>query len=172
RRARFLWNWMLTPMIAWLLVPFTGRLQALGLSVAFAGDRSLLSLPRAVWEGFMPSDARWIVVVLLCGSIVAAFRSATTRLVLLSLGALVLFEIAFLTLFHQGNLQPRLIVHLAPLVALAAAAWVPAVPRTPRLLIGAGAAALLLWTVLPLWRGPELVATLSRGLESTPNGPP
>ncbi len=172
RRARFLWNWMLTPMIAWLLVPFTGRLQALGLSVAFAGDRSPLSLPRAVWEGWMPSDARWIVVVLLCGSIVAAFRSATTRLVLLSLGALVLFEIAVLTLFHQGNLEPRLIVHLAPLVALAAAAWVPALPRTPRLVIGAGAAALLLWAVLPLWHGPELVATLSRGLESTPNGPP
>src|SRR4029453_17926505 len=85
----------------------------------------------------MPSDGRWIVVVLLCGSIVAAFRSATTRLVLLSLGALVLFEIAFLTLFHQRSLQPRLIVHLAPLVALAAAAWVPAGPRTPRLLIGA-----------------------------------
>jgi hypothetical protein len=172
RRARFLWNWLLTPMIAWILVPFTGRLQALGLTVAFGDDRSLLSLPRGAWEGWMPSEARWIVVALLCGSIIAAFRSATTRLAMLSLGALVLFEIAFLTVFHPGNLEPRLIVHLAPLVALAAAAWVPAVPRTPRLLIGAGAAAVLLWTVLPLWRSPELVATLSRGFESTVNGPP
>ena len=172
RRARFLWNWLLTPMIAWILVPFTGRLQALGLTVAFDADRSLLSLPRAVWEGWIPSDAHWIVVALLCGSILAAFRSATTRLVLLSLGALVLFEIAFLTLFHQGDLQPRLIVPLAPLMALCAAAWVPAVPRTPRVVIGAGAAAVLLWTVLPLWRSPELVATLSRGFQSTANGPP
>jgi len=57
-------------------------------------------------------------------------------------------------------------------VALCVAAWVPAVPRTPRVVIGADAAAVLLWTVLPLWRSPELVATLSRGFQSTANGPP
>jgi len=171
RRARFLWNWLLTPMIAWILIPFTGRLQALALTLAFH-DRSPLALPRAAWEGWMPTDARWIVVALLCGSILAAFRSTTTRLVLLSMGAVVLFELAFLTLFHPGNLEPRLIVPLTPLVALAAAAWVPALPRTPRFLVGAGAAAVLFWSVLPEWRGPELQATLSRGFESTVNGPP
>ena len=89
---------------------------------------------------------------------------------LLPLGALVLFQVTFLTVLGHGNLQPRLIVNLAPLVALAAAAWVPAAPRVPRVLLGAGAAVLLLWAVLPLWRGPELVATLSRGFESTENG--
>jgi hypothetical protein len=55
-------------------------------------------------------------------------------------------------------------------VALCAVAWVPAVTRTSRLVLGAGAAAALLWAVLPLWRGPELVATLSRGFESAANG--
>ena len=87
-------------------------------------------------------------------------------------GALTLFAAHSALAARLRHLEPRLIVHLAPLVALAAAAWVPALQRTPRLLIGAGVAVLLLWTVLPLWRGPELVATLSRGLESTPDGRP
>ena len=174
RRARFLWKWLLTPMVVWILVPFSGRLQTFGGSLAWAGSGSasdwLLSLPRAAWEGWVPAETRWIVLALLCGSILAAFRSATTRLVLGSLGGLVLLEIAFLTLLQRGNPQPRLIVHLAPLVALSAAAWVPAVPHVVRTPLGAAAAALLLWMVLPTWRGPELVATLSRGFESTANG--
>ena len=178
RRARFLWKWLLTPMIAWLLVPFTGRLQTLAASVAFdrrgAGPDTLggwlLHLPRAAWEGWMPAGARWVVLALLCGSILAAWRSTSTRRVVVALGALVLFQIAVLTVFDPGNLQARLIVHLAPLVALAAAAWVPAVPRVPRVLLGTGAAALLLWAALPLWRGPALVETLSRGFETTENG--
>ncbi len=178
RRARFLWNWLLTPMIAWILVPFTWRLQTLAAGVASGSDRVgrgslrewLLYFPRAAWEGWLPSDARWVVLALLCGSILAAWRSVATRRVLFPLGALVLFQLTFLTVLHHGNLQPRLIANLAPLVALAAAAWVPAVPRVPRALLGAGAAVLLLWAVLPLWRGPELVATLSRGFESTANG--
>ena len=37
RRARFLWNWLLTPMIAWILVPFTWRLQTLGEAFGSAG---------------------------------------------------------------------------------------------------------------------------------------
>ena len=178
RRARFLWKWLLTPMVAWLLVPFTSRLQTLAASAAFDGQRVgpgamrewLLHLPRAAWEGWMPSDVRWVVPALLCGSIVAAWRSAPTRRVVVALGALVLFQISVLTVFDRGALTPRLIVHLAPLVAIAAAAWVPAVPRVPRVLLGAGAAALLLWAALPLWRGPALVETLSRGFESTENG--
>jgi hypothetical protein len=178
RRARFLWNWLLTPMVAWTLLPFTSGLQTLAAGMAFdggavgpgSGREWLLYLPRVAWEGWMPSEARWIVLALLCGSILAASRSALTRRVLVALGALVLLQVAFLMVFRHGNLQPRLIVHLAPLVALAAAAWVPAVPRVPRVVLGAGASALLLWTVLPRWRGPELVATLSRGFESTANG--
>ena len=177
RRARFLWNWLLTPMIAWILMPFTWRLQTLAAGVTFGSNRLgrgslrewLLYLPRAAWEGWLPSDARWVVLALLCGSVLAAWRSVATRRVLFPLGALVIFQLTFLTVF-DGNLQPRLIVNLAPLVALAAAAWVPAVPRVPRVLLGASAALLLLWAVLPLWRGPELVATLSRGFESTANG--
>ena len=176
RRARFLWNWLLTPMIAWLLVPFTWRLQSLGEDFGSAGlgpgslQEWLLYFPRAAWERWLPSDARWVLLALLCGSILAAWRSAATRRVLFPLGALVLFQVTCLTVLDHGNLQPRAIVNLAPLVALAAAAWVPAVPRVPRALLGAGAAVLLLWAVLPLWRGPELVATLSGGFESTANG--
>src|SRR6516162_2276693 len=110
RRARFLWKWLLTPMVVWILVPFSGRLQTFGGSLAWAGSGSgsgadwLLSLPRAAWEGWVPAETRWIVLALLCGSILAAFRSATTRLVLGSLGGLVLLEIAFLTLLQRGNL--------------------------------------------------------------------
>jgi len=176
RRARFLWNWLLTPMIAWLLVPFTWRLQTLGEVFGSAGvgpgplGERLLYFPRAAWDGWLPSDARWVLLALLCGSILAAWRSVATRRVLFPLGALVLFQVTCLTVFDHRNLQPRLIVNLAPLVALAAAAWVPAAPRVPRVLLGAGAAVLLLWAVLPFWRGPELVATLSRGFESTANG--
>ena len=40
----------------------------------------------------------------------------------------------------------------------------------PESVLGVGAALLLLWAFLPLWRAPELVATLSRGFESTANG--
>ena len=77
RRARFLWNWLLTPMIAWILVPFTWRLQTLAAGAAFGSDgvgqRSprewLLYYPRTAWEGWLPSDARWLVLALLCGSI-------------------------------------------------------------------------------------------------------
>jgi len=178
RRARFLWNWLLTPMIAWILVPFTWRLQTLAAGLTFGSApiepaslrERLLYFPRAAWEAWWPPDVRWVVLALLCGSILAAWRSVATRRVLLPLGALVLFQLTFLTVFHNGNPQPRLIVNLAPLVALAAAAWVPAATRVPRVLLGAGAAVLLLWAVLPLWRGPELVATLSRGFESTANG--
>ncbi|RPH68004.1 MAG: hypothetical protein EHM78_20325 [Myxococcaceae bacterium] len=178
RRARFLWKWLLTPMVAWVLVPFTWRLQTLAAGAASGGDRVgpgsvqewLLSTSRTAGEAWVPSGAPWIVVALLCGSILAAIRSSVTRRVLVSLGALVLFEVAFLTVLRHGNLQAPLIVHLAPLVALCAVAWVPAVTRTSRLVLGAGAAAALLWAVLPLWRGPELVATLSRGFESTANG--
>ena len=176
RRARFLWNWLLTPMIAWLLVPFTWRLQTLGQAFGSAGvgpgslREWLLYFPRAAWEGWLPSDARWVVLALLGGSILAAWRSVATRRVLFALAALILFQVTFLTIFHHGNLQPRLIVNLAPLVALAAAAWVPAATRVTRVVLGVGAALLLLWAFLPLWRAPELVATLSRGFESTANG--
>jgi hypothetical protein len=176
RRARFLWNWLLTPMIAWILVPFTWRLQTLGEAFGSPGvgpgslREWLLYFPRAAWQGWLPSDARWVVLALLGGSILAALRSVTTRRVLFPLAALVLFQVTFLTVFDHGNLQPRLIVNLAPLVALAAAAWVPAATRVTRVVLGVGAAALLLWAVLPLWRAPELVATLSRGFESTANG--
>ena len=176
RRARFLWNWMLTPMIAWILVPFTWRLQTLGETFGSAGGGPgslrewLLYFPRAAWEGWLPGNARWVVLALLCASILAAWRSVATRRVLFPLGALVLVQVTCLTVLDHGNLQSRLIVNLAPLVALAAAAWVPAAPRVPRVLLGAGAALLLLWAVLPVWRGPELVATLSRGFESTETG--
>jgi hypothetical protein len=165
-------------MVAWLLVPFSWRLQTLAASVTFESDHvqpgavldRLLYFPRAAWAGWFPPDGRWMVVALLGGSVLAAWRSAATRRALVSLGALGLCQVAILTVLNRGNVQPRLTVNLAPLVALAAAAWVPALPRVPRVVLAAGAGAFLLWAVLPLWRGPGLVATLSRGFESTANG--
>lgn len=178
RRARFLWKWLLTPMIAWTLVPFTWRLQTLVTGLGFDSNQlrpgailhRLLDPPRAAWAGWFPPDGRWIVVTLLGASLVAAWCSVAARRVLVPLGALVLFQVTLLAVFKQGNFQPRLILNLAPLVALAAAAWIPAVPRLPRVLLATGAATLLLWAVLPLWRGPELVATLSRGFGSAAAG--
>jgi len=178
RRARFLWNWLLTPMIAWTLVPFSSRLQMLETGMGFDSNQllpgsilhRLLDFPRAAWAGWFPPDGRWIVLVLLGASLVAAWRSVVARRVLVPLGALVVFQVTLLAAFRHGDFQPRLILNLAPLVALAAAAWVPAMPRVPRGVLAAGAATLLLWAVVPLWRGPELVATISRGFGSAADG--
>jgi hypothetical protein len=177
-RLSHFWSWLVTPMVAWLLVPFTWRLQTLGASVTFDSQQTkpgafleqLLYFPRIAWEGWFPPSARGLVIVLLCATALAAWRSAATRRVLLPFGAVIGVELAVLTLFNHRNYQPRLTVNLAPLLALVAAAWVPALPRWPRAVLASSAAALLLWAVLPLWRSPTLVATLSRGFESTENG--
>ncbi|HZW88000.1 MAG TPA: hypothetical protein VFF12_02880, partial [Myxococcaceae bacterium] len=171
RRARFLWRWLVAPMIVLTLVPFTSRLQMLAAETGFEVrpaailDR-ILDLSRAAWAGWFPPDGRWIVVAMLGASLVTCWRSISVRRVLSALGALVLFQVAVLAIFKRGGVQPRLILNLAPLVALAAVAWVPAMPRVPRALLSTGVSALLLWAVVPLWRAPELVATVSRGFGS------
>jgi hypothetical protein len=172
RRARFLWNWLLAPMIVLTIV--TSRLQIFASEMRLEVDQlrpeaiveRIVDPSRAAWAGWFPPDARWIVVAMLGASLVASWRSGAARRVLLALGALVLFQVTTLAIFQHGNVQPRLILNLAPLVALAAVAWVPAVPRNPRAVLSIGVITLLLWTVSPLWGGPELVATLSRGFGS------
>jgi hypothetical protein len=177
-RVRYFWSWLLTPMVAWILVPFTWRLQTLGASVTFDSRQTrpgalveqLLYFPRAAWEGWFPPGAQWLVLALLGATALAAWRSAATRRVLVPFAAVIVCELAVLTSFNHRNYQPRLIVNLAPLVALVASAWVPAVPRWPRVLLASCAAGMLSWTILPLWSRPMLVTTLSRGFESTENG--
>jgi hypothetical protein len=172
RRARFLWNWLLAPMIVLTIV--TSRLQIFASEMRLEVDQlrpgaileRIVDPSRAAWAGWFPPDAPWIAVAMLGGSLVASWRSVAARRVLLALSALVLFQVTVLAIFKHGNVQPRLMLNLVPLVALAAVAWVPAVPRIPRAVLSIGVSTLLLWTVLPLWRGPELVATLSRGFGS------
>jgi hypothetical protein len=178
RRARFLWKWLLTPMIAWTLVPFSTRLQALAEGNGFERTQlgpgpildRFLGYARSAWAEWFPPDGRWLVLALLGASLLAAWRSVPARRALVSLGALILLPVILGAVFRHGDFQSRRILHLTPLVALAAVVWVPAVPRAPRLLLSGAMAALLLWSVGPLWRGPNLVATLSRGFGSTADG--
>src|SRR5262249_46880902 len=160
RRARFLWNWLLAPMIALTLVPFTARFQVLAAEMSFQGDQlrpgavldRFLGLSRAALAAWFSTDGRWFVVAMLGASLVASWRSVAARRVLVPLGALIVFQVTVLAILEHGNVQGRLILNLAPLVALAAVAWVPAVPRVPRALLSISLSTLLLWAVLPLWR--------------------
>src|SRR5262249_53199791 len=160
------------------LVPFTWRLETLVTSVtvdsgpvmASALDR-LLFYPRAIWTGWLPGSARWMVLALLCGTAMAAVRSPAVRGRLLALGTVAGIELFALTFLAGRNLQPRRAVDLAPLLALAAVLWVPALPRPAlRQVLGGVAAVALLASVLPGWRAPELAGTLGRGFESLENG--
>jgi hypothetical protein len=177
-RLRFAWSWLLVPMVLWLLVPFTWRLETLVTSTTFDSGRGALGLvdrllfyPRAVLEGWFPPGARWLAVLLLFGTVVAARFSPRVRGQLLPVAAVAGLELAALTVLAGRNLQPRFAVNLAPLVALAAALWVPALHRPSlRALLAGGASLLLLGAVLPVWRGPALAATVARGFESRENG--
>ena len=178
-RIRFFWVWLFTPMAAWLLVPFTWRLEVLADSVRFDSHQAsstallerLLYYPRAAWEGWFPPGVEWGVLLLLAATGVAAIRSAFVRRLVVPFGVLALVELAMLALLSRSNFQPRLSVNLAPLVALAAGAWVPAVASTrPRAALAVAASVLLCLGVWTRWQRPVLIRTLSEGFESTEAG--
>jgi hypothetical protein len=176
-RLRFAWAWLLCPMLLWLLVPFTWRVETLLASATFdAGvgalgplDR-LLFYPRAAWRGWFPSIEGWIALGLLACTGVLALRSPRLRTQLLPLAAVVGVELSVLTALGGQNLQPRFSVNLAPLVALAAALWIPAAPPAWARVTAATVTAALLVLGLPVWRDVMLAPVLSRGFESRENG--
>jgi hypothetical protein len=178
RRLRFAWVWLLTPMVLWLLVPFTWRLETLVRSTTFDPGpgpeglvHRLLYYPRVAWAGWFPPDAAWIALALLGITLLAALRSPWLRARLVPIGAVVAVELAALGLLAGRNFQPRLAVNLAPLVALVAALWIPEVRRTwLQTVLAAAISAVLLVSVLPGWRPGPLAAVMARGFESRENG--
>jgi hypothetical protein len=178
RRLRFVWAWLLTPMVLWLLVPFTWRLETLVTSTTFDAGTGpiglvprLLFYPRAAWSGWFPPEAEWIALALLGLTVFAAFWSPWLRTRLVPIGAVVGVELAALVFLAGRNFQPRLSVNVAPLVALVAALWVPEI-RRPWLqaVLTVAASTVLLVAVVPGWRRAPLVAVLERGFESRENG--
>jgi hypothetical protein len=173
-RVRYFWLWLFTPMAAWLLVPFCWRLEVLADSVRFdshqASTRGLLDrllyYPRAAWEGWFTPGAGWLALLLLGATAATAIRSPFVRRLVVPFATLAGVELAMLTLLSRSNFQPRLTVNLAPLLALGAAAWVPAVaaPR-PRALLAVAAAAVLCAGAWTRWQRPALATTLSQGFE-------
>jgi hypothetical protein len=178
-RVRFFWLWLFTPMAAWLLVPFSWRLEVLTDSVRFDSHQApssglldrLLFYPRAAWEGWFPPGAGWLALLLLVATALAAIRSPFVRRLVLPFGALAGVELAMLTLLSRSNFQPRLTVNLAPLLALAAAAWVPVVaaPRA-RAVLAVAASAVLCAGAWTRWQRSTLATTLSQGFEATEAG--
>jgi hypothetical protein len=177
-RVRFFWVWLFTPMAAWLVVPYVWRLEVLVSSVQFDSHQvssglldRLAFYPRTAWEGWFPPGAAWLALVLVAATVVAAWRSAFVRRLVVPFAAIAGVELAMLTLLNRGNYQARLTVNLAPLLALAAAAWVPAVARPPLRAGLALAASALLWAgAWVRWQRPALVTTLSQGFEAGENG--
>jgi hypothetical protein len=177
-RLRFAWAWLLSPMVVWLLLPFTWRLETLVASTTYEAALEQLGLlerlayyARAAWTGWFPPGGQWIALALLGGTTAAARVSPRVRAQLSPIGAVVGLELVLLTFFAGRNFQPRFSVNLAPLVALAATLWIPVVPSpSVRMGLAGVAAAALLALVLPGWRAPALAATLARGFESRDKG--
>jgi hypothetical protein len=124
-----------------------------------------------VWEGWIAPGAGWLAVVLLVATVLAALRSPGVRRLVVPFGAVAGVELAMLTLLSRSNFQPRLSVNLAPLLALAAGAWVPVVvaPRL-RAAVVLAVSVVLCASVWMRWKRPALATTLSQGFEATEAG--
>jgi hypothetical protein len=178
-RLRWLWAWLVAPMVAWLLVPFTWRLRTLAQTAgSFDSGQAPMGLvqrlafyPRSALE-LWASSPSWIVTgALLAASVVAAARSPEVRRRLAPILAVVVVEWLGLTLLTRHNYQPRFAVNLAPLVALAAVAWVPALAWRPvRLALAAAAATVLAFQAAPAWRTGSLAATMANGFDPVEAG--
>ena len=177
-RVRFLWAWLLSPMVLWLLVPFTWRLRTLRQISAYdlrpppGGIAARLGFyPEAAWLSWSPPSARWLVATLLLATLVAAWRFGDVRRRLLPIAAVCGLELLALLLLSRRNYQERFLLNLVPLLALSAAAWVPAVRSGAlRLALAGGATLLLAFSVGPSWSKPALAATLSEGFVDSETG--
>ncbi len=176
-RLRGLATWLLLPMCAWLLVPFTWRLRTLAVTAATyeSGEApgglpgAALFYPRALWRSW-PAPARVAVLIGLGLSTWSALRHPPTRRRLAAVGALAALELAALSL-SRANFQARFALNLVPLLALAAALWAPALSRLPRAAAALALAALLAWPAAGLWRRGPLAETLAEGFAHPAIGP-
>ncbi len=170
RRLRGLWLGLAVPMGAWLLVPFAWRLRMLvytaaTFAVAAPPPGRLAGLafyPASLARDWYGPAARAGVAAGLLLAGWAAARDPVLRRRLAAPAALVAVELLALGLGTRHNFQPRFAVNLAPVVALLAAAGLPALGRL-RLAGGVALAALLGAAALPAWRPGPLAAALSRG---------
>jgi hypothetical protein len=177
-RVKFLWVWLFSPMALWLLIPFTWRLRTLRQISAYdmwpppEGLAARLRFyPEAAWDSWSPASARWLVAALLVATLLAAWRSTDVRRRLLPIAAVCGLELLALLLLSRRNYQERFLLNLVPLLALSAAAWVPAVRSGALRLALAGTATLLLaFVVVPTWSRPALAATLSEGFVDAETG--
>ena len=177
-RPRFLWAWLATPMAAWLVVPFTWRLRTLLGSAGFRTDDApgglgarLLYYPRGFYEGWIAPGVAPLAVALLAATVVAAWRAPALRRRLAPLAAVVGVELLALALASRHNFQQRLALNLAPLVAVAAGAWVAALRPLPLRATLAGAAALALAVAAaPRWRTGALADAMARGFDPVERG--
>lgn len=169
-RLRALLAWLAVPMGAWLLVPFAWRLRMLVYTAAtfevaapppgpLAG---LVFYPAAMARGWYRPAALAAVAAGLLLAGWAAARDRALRARLAAPAALAAVELLALGLGARHNFQPRFAVNLAPVVALVAAAGLPALGRL-RAAGGLVLATLLAAAAIPAWRPGPLAATLSRG---------
>ncbi len=173
-RIRALWVWLATPMAVWILVPFTWRLRHLLATTLTFGERAptrldaLLFYPRSFVHDWYSAPAAVAVLTGVALTIVAAARNAEVRRCVLPIAVMCLTEVATLAVSSRKNFQPRFILNLAPLVALAAALWIPAASRWLRFTAGTAIVVALALAVSALWR-PEVLATaLTEGRMSMP----
>ncbi len=179
QRLRFLWTWLATPMAAWILVPFTWRLRTLMVTAGGydSGDtpvgsvRRLLYYPGSAWETWVAPGARPLLLVMLVASALAAWRVPAVRRWLAPIATLAAMEWLALSLVSRHNYQARFALNLAPLLALAGAAWIVAVPATwLRALLAVGATIALAAAASPGWRTETLAATMGQGFNPAEHG--
>jgi hypothetical protein len=194
-RLRFLWAWLLTPMVAWLLMPGMRRMRVIGLT-SFEYDSgqapgSLLDrltfFPSSIWRGWFAGETRWLVLVMVLSSAALAVRSAPTlpgggaaalgelrsapvRRALAPFGAMICAELLAYVALNRHNYQERFVLNLAPLLAVCAAAWVLAVPRALAAVAPASAALVLALAAASGWSSPALAAAVSEGFMPAAEG--
>ncbi len=176
--VRFLWTWLLTPMVAWLLIPFTWRLRTLQRISAYdmvpppvGLVGRLLFYPQAAWEVWSPGSVRWVVALLLAATVIAAWRTSAVRRQMLPLGILCALELVALLVLSRRNYQQRFLLNLVPVAALAAAAWIPAIRHVGfRSLLALSTTAALIALAGPSWLNPPLSKTLSEGFLDAETG--
>jgi hypothetical protein len=175
KRLRRLFVWLVVPMGAWILVPFTWRLRVLlftaggfdsGVRVAAGPIGGLAFYLRALWaEGWGLAGCIGVAIGLSLALWLLARRPEARRMVL-PVAAFPAVQLLVLVLATRSNYQPRFLLNLIPLLALLAAAGLLALPRWPR----AAAAAVLLglfgFDAWRAWRGSELPSALSRGFSA------
>ncbi|MFL5272059.1 MAG: hypothetical protein ACJ79E_08345, partial [Anaeromyxobacteraceae bacterium] len=132
----------------------------------------LLFYPRAAWESWTAPGVAGLTALLLTASAVAAWRSPELRRRLAPVAALVAVELVALVIGSRRNFQARFALDLAPVLAVAAAAWLTPHAWAPRLRAPAAAVALtaLVLAAWPRWQPDALAGAMARGFDPAAYG--